>query len=452
MNNLAKIRIGSGAGYAGDRIDPAIEIAEKGNVDYLVFECLAERTIALANQAKHNNPDAGFDALLDARMLGVLPHLQDENGNNRFKIISNMGAANPRAAIQRIQAIAQQLGLKKLKIAAVLGDDVLSKIKGRGLVLDNGLQVDELGERLVAANVYLGADGIVEALTQGADIVITGRVADPSLFLAPMIYEFGWDTQDWDILAKGTAIGHLLECAGQVTGGYFADPDVKDVPRLADLGFPIAEVNALGEAIISKVETAGGCVTLATCKEQLIYELHNPVAYKTPDVIANFAEVEFEQYAENQVLVKGATGAAQPDTLKVTVGFFDGYIGEGQISYGGINAKARAQLAQDIVLHRLKKNAVPCYDIRADLIGVNSLYGDVPDTATDSAWEVRLRVAAHCATKAAALDVANEVESLYTNGPYGGGGAVKSVKEVLAVGSLFIDRSEVQVQVIMEEC
>lgn len=449
MNDMKIVRIGSGAGYSGDRIDPAVEIAEKGNIDYLVFECLAERTIALANQAKHKDPDAGYDQLLDQRMYGVLKYMQDQQGNKRFKIISNMGAANPLAAIKRIKEIIQDLGLDNLKVAAVLGDDVLKQLKGRNYILDNGLNVDELGEKVIAANAYLGIEGIVEALKQDADIIITGRVADPSLFLAPLVFEFGWSTDDWEKLGKGTAIGHLLECAGQVTGGYFADPGIKDVANLENLGFPIAIVQQDGEAIITKLDGTGGTVHPSTCKEQIIYELHDPHAYKTPDVTADFSHIQFNLQAENQVLVSGATGNTRPEMLKVTVGFLDGYIGEGQISYGGINSLNRAKLAQKIVLARLEKNKVQMLDIRADLLGINSLYGESAPEHIEP-WEVRLRVAAHCQNKAQATEVANEVETLYTNGPYGGGGAVKSVKEVLAVGSLYLPRSEVNIQVVVE--
>lgn len=451
MNDIKKIiRIGSGAGYSGDRIDPAVELAEKGNIDYLVFECLAERTIALANQAKRKEPNAGYDQLLDQRMYAVLKHIKDHQGNKKFKIISNMGAANPLAAMKRIKDIIQELGITDLKVAAVLGDDVLDKIVGRDFVLDNGLNVDDLGEHVIAANAYLGIDGIVAALEKDADIIITGRVADPSLFLAPLVYEFNWSRSDWEKLGKGTAIGHLLECAGQITGGYFADPGIKDVPNLEHLGFPIAVVNQDAEAFITKVDGTGGCVTPSTCKEQILYELHDPQAYKTPDVTADFSHIQFDLKAENQVAITGATGGERPEQLKVTVGFLDGYIGEGQISYGGINALSRAKLAQQIVLARLEKNKVDMLDIRADLIGVNSLYGDVASIQIEP-WEVRLRIAAHCQNKTQATDVANEVESLYTNGPYGGGGAVKSVKEVLAVGSLYLPRSDINIQVIVED-
>lgn len=447
MTTLKKIRIGSGAGYAGDRIDPAVEIAIKGDVDYLVFECLAERTIALANQAKIKNPELGYDSLLEKRFKAVLPYIQDDNKQKRFKIISNMGAANPHAAIKRIRAIAQDLGIENLKIAAVLGDDILSTVINQEITLDNGINIRDLDKKIVSANAYLGVEGILEALKQQADIIITGRVADPSLFLAPLIYEFDWVLNDWKKLGRGTAIGHLLECAGQVTGGYFADPGIKDVPDLANLGFPIAEIDSDGNAFITKVVGSGGYITEATCKEQILYELHNPSLYKTPDVTADFSNIYFQQLEKDRVSVLGASGSPRPETLKVTVGFLDGYIGEGQISYGGPNATKRANLAKDIILTRLAKSHHQYNEIRADLIGINSLYGDVSNIEP---WEVRLRIAARSDSQEAAIDVANEVEALYTNGPYGGGGATKSVKEVLAVAALYVERSSIQTNIVME--
>ncbi|NUG32764.1 acyclic terpene utilization AtuA family protein, partial [Acinetobacter baumannii] len=308
MNTLNKIRIGSGAGYAGDRVEPAIELAEKGNLDYLVFECLAERTIALANQAKLKNPNDGYDVLLEKRFRSVLPFIQDKNGKTRFKIISNMGAANPVSAIQKIREILTELKIPNIKVAAVVGDDVLTELTDQSLILDNGLSVGQLSSQIVSANAYLGVDGILEALGQDADIIITGRVADPSLFLAPLIHEFHWSNTDWDKLGKGTLIGHLLECAGQVTGGYFADPGVKDVPNLDRLGFPIAEVDSQGQAIITKVEGSGGLLSEATCKEQLLYEIHQPNAYKTPDVTADFSNVYFEEIGPDKVAIYGGTG------------------------------------------------------------------------------------------------------------------------------------------------
>jgi hypothetical protein len=248
---MKTLRIGSGAGYSGDRIEPAVELAEQGDLDYLVFECLAERTIALAQQARISDPAGGYDPLLSERMRRVLPFVGARQGRRRLRVITNMGAANPLAAAIEVRRIAGELGLT-LKVVAVVGDDVLDVLRPEQ-VLDNGQTLGSLGERLISANAYLGVDGILEALRADADVVITGRVADPSLFLAPQVFEFDWATDDWPRLGRGTLVGHLLECAGQVSGGYFADPGFKDVDDLARLGFPLAEINADGEAVITKV-------------------------------------------------------------------------------------------------------------------------------------------------------------------------------------------------------
>ncbi|KIQ34814.1 MULTISPECIES: acyclic terpene utilization AtuA family protein [Pseudomonas syringae group] len=450
---MKTLRIGSGAGYSGDRIEPAVELAEHGELDYLIFECLAERTIALAQQARLSDPDAGYDPLLSERMRRVLPFVGRTAGSRRLRVITNMGAANPLAAAREVRRIAAELGLSGLKVAALTGDDVLDALQtDASRLMDNGMTLASLGDRLISANAYLGAEGIVQALEADADVVITGRVADPSLFLAPQMFEFGWAADDWTLLGRGTLVGHLLECAGQISGGYFADPGFKDVPDLARLGFPLAEVNAAGQATITKVEGSGGRIDTATCTEQLIYEVHDPSAYLTPDVSADFSGVSFHADAENRVQVAGADGRARPETLKVSVGYLDGWIGEGQISYGGPGALARAQLAREVVLERLKLTGVIVEDLRAELIGVDALHGsELGSRATAEPWEVRLRIAARCVERSEAVRVGNEVETLYTNGPYGGGGATKAVRQVVAVASLFVPREAVNPVIHLED-
>ncbi|NWE20353.1 acyclic terpene utilization AtuA family protein [Pseudomonas sp. P7548] len=435
---MKTLRIGSGAGYSGDRIEPAVELAEQGDLDYLVFECLAERTIALAQQARINDPAGGYDPLLSERMRRVLPFVGTKAGRRRLRVITNMGAANPVAAADEVRRIAAELG-RVLKVVAVVGDDVLQALQPEFL-LDNGQTVGSLGERLLSANAYLGVDGILQALHADADVVITGRVADPSLFLAPQMFEFGWAQDDWQRLGRGTLVGHLLECAGQVSGGYFADPGFKDVDDLARLGFPLAEIDAEGEALITKVNGSGGRVSRATCTEQLIYEVHDPSAYLTPDVTADFSKVGFVEESVDRVRAQGAGGRSRPEQLKVSVGYLDGWIGEGQMSYGGPGAVARAQLARDVVLKRLELMGVKMQDVRAELIGMDSLHG--PRSGVEP-WEVRLRVAARCEARSEAVRVGNEVETLYTNGPSGGGGASKSVRQVVAVASLLLPRDKV---------
>jgi hypothetical protein len=273
--------------------------------------------------------------------------------------------------------------------------------------------------------------------------MLTGRVADPSLFTAPLIHAFGWRMDDWTTLGQATVVGHLLECAGQITGGYFADPGYKDVPKLARLGFPIGEVTADGAVTITKVPHAGGRVSAATCKEQLIYEIHDPARYLQPDVVADFTQVEVAEEAVDRVRVTGGKGTARTDTLKVSVAYADGYIGEGQISYGGPGAVARARLALDIVRERLALTGVAASELRFDLIGVDSLYGETAADERGEPYEVRVRVAGRTATAEEALRIGNEVETLYTNGPAGGGGVTKSTREVLAVQSVLLPRDDV---------
>jgi hypothetical protein len=434
------VRIGAGAGYSGDRIEPAVELVEHGALDYLVFECLAERTIAIAQQARRNNPEHGYDPLLEARMRAVLPVA----ARNGVRIISNMGAANPQAAARKAAQLAQSLGLSGLKIAAVSGDDVLEVVqKGDFRFEESGDRVAAYQDRIVSANAYLGAAPIVEALAAGADIVLTGRVADPSLFAAPLIHEFGWRMDDWAMLGQATVVGHLLECAGQVTGGYFCDPGYKDVPNLARLGFPIGEVSADGAVVITKVPHAGGLVSTATCKEQLIYEIHDPRQYFQPDVVADFTQVQVIEEAPDRVRVTGGRGNPRTETLKVSVGYVDGFIGEGQISYGGPGAVARARLALDIVRERLLLGHVATSEMRFDLIGVDSLYGETGAAMRSDPAEVRIRVAGRTNTLEDAQRIGNEVETLYTNGPAGGGGVTKSAREVLAVQSVLLPREAV---------
>jgi hypothetical protein len=438
---MKPLRLGAGAGYAGDRIEPALELVERGNLDAVIFECLAERTIALAQQARQRNPAAGFDPLLEARMRAVLP----ASRKNRVKVITNMGAANPVAAGETVQRIARELGLRGLKIAVVTGDDVLARIRGADLVLaELGRPVGALGDRIISANAYLGARPVVDALAAGADVVVTGRVGDAALFLAPLVHGFGWRWDDWDALGRGTLTGHLLECAGQVTGGYFADPGFKDVARLAELGFPIAEVAPDGGTVITKVAGSGGAVTLATCKEQLIYEIQDPAQYLQPDVIADFSAVTMREEGPDRVRVEGARGHPKTRQLKVSVGYLDSYVGEGQISYGGPGALARGRLALEIVRERLKSTGVKTTETRFDLIGVDSLYGDRPPQSGAEPAEVRVRVTARTESMAEAIRVGNEVETLYTNGPAGGGGATKSAREIVAVASTLIPETWVK--------
>ncbi len=438
---MKTIRIGSGAGYAGDRLEPSLELIEKGNLDYISYECLAERTIAIGQEAKLKDPTKGYNGLLEYRMEKALPLAW----KHKVKIITNMGSANPAAAAQKCIEIARKHGLNGMKIACVEGDDILPIIDryAETEVWENHRPLKELPGKIVSANAYMGVEGIVKALEQGADVVITGRVSDPAIFMAPMIHEFGWKEDDWDLLGKGTMVGHLLECGGQVTGGYYAEPGKKDVPGVGHLGFPLVEVSEDGSFFVTKVEGSGGLVTPDTCSEQICYEIHDPENYITPDVVANFKQVKFVQDGKDKVVVTGATGKPRTQTFKCSIGYKDCFIGDGEISYGGPGCLERAKQALEIVKERLELVAPGQFDeMKFDLIGCNSLYWN-PDYTYNEPSEVRVRVAGRAKTKAIADLVPNEVEALYTNGPAGGCGAVKRTREIVSVASILIDRNDV---------
>jgi hypothetical protein len=442
---MSVFRIGSGAGYAGDRVDPAQALAEQGRLDALVFECLAERTIALAQLRRSREPAHGYDPLLQARLRAVLPACVQQGTT----ILTNMGAAHPEAAGQAVLAVARELGLTKLTVAVVTGDDVLPWVlannpplmdSGQGGGHSAGARAGDLGDRLISANAYLGADALLPALAAGADVVVAGRVADPALFLAPLMHHFGWRADDWPRLGQGVLVGHLLECAGQVTGGYIADPGHFDVPDLANLGFPLAEVQADGSAVITKLPGTGGRVDRLTCTAQLLYEIEDPARYLQPDVVADFSQVQITPEGPDRVRVHQASGQARPEPLKATLGYRDGFIGEGQISYAGPGAVARGQLALQVLQQRVQHLGLGHLEQRAELLGVNAMHG--PHLGGDrEPYEVRLRLALRCTTRAQAEQVGQEVEALYLNGPAAGGGVTQSVREVVAVASALVPRS-----------
>ncbi|NPC58595.1 acyclic terpene utilization AtuA family protein [Caenimonas soli] len=436
---MKSYRIGSGAGYSGDRIDPAQDLAERGELDALVFECLAERTIALAQLRRAQDPLQGYDPLLKERMRAVLPACV----KRRITVITNMGAANPLAAGDAVLQVARELGLSRLRVAVVTGDDVLPWMREHDVpLLDSDQTVRSLDGRLISANAYLGADALLSALQSGADVVITGRVADPALFLAPLMQHFGWKADDWQRMGQGIVVGHLLECAAQVSGGYIADPGYVDVPELAEVGFPLAEVSADGQIVITKLAGTGGRIDRLTCTAQLLYELEDPSRYLQPDVVADFSAVRLTEQGRDRVRVEGATGHPRPHSLKVTLGYRDGYIGEGQISYAGPGARARGELALAVLKRRLQRLGLDALEHRAELIGVNAMHG--PALGADrEPYEVRVRLAVRTATRAQAEEVGREVEAMYLNGPAGGGGVTQSVREVVAAASALIPRDAV---------
>jgi hypothetical protein len=438
------LRIGAGASFADDRIAPAVDLAERGQLDYLVFECLAERTIARENLTRMKDPDKGYTPRLLDRVGAVLPACL----RNGTRIVSNMGAANPVAAARLVRRHAKDSGLGDVSCTVVTGDDVADLVRAQpGLpLMETGDPLESILPRMASANAYLGADVNCRALDTGAQVVITGRVADPSLFLAPAMHHYGWRYDDWARMASGTAAGHLLECSAQVSGGCFADPGTKDVPDLARLGFPYADVAGDGRFWVSKLADSGGRVDLMTCKEQLLYELHDPSAYITPDCVLDITELELTQAGPDRVSFHGARARPRTPTYKVTVGYHDGYIGEGQISYAGIHAVAKARWAADIVQQRLADRGFEYSEVRVDLIGMSSVHGMAGDRPEP--YEVRMRLATRTTDRKAAEAVGFEVRALHVNGPGGGGGGSDPiVREILAVQSVLLPRPLVDAQV-----
>ena len=441
MNPARDFRIGCGAGFSSDRLDPAVDLARRGRLDVLVFECIGERTLAFGHRDMRDDPSRGYNPLLERRMRAVLP-LTHPAGT---RIVTNMGVANPTAAAERTVEVARELGLNGLVVAALTGDDV-SDALGPDTRLWEGMTIGEAGRAFIGANAYLGADEILLALETGADVVITGRVADPSLFVAPLRRHFEWDSHDWEHLGPATAVGHLLECASQVTGGYFADPGFKRVDGLAYVGFPYAEVRADGSACITKLDGTGGLVDERTVKEQLVYEVHDPASYLTPDVTADFSTVSVTAAGKDRVRVDGAGGAPRPEALKVTVAFDGGWLAEAGVSYAGEGARERAAMAGDIVLERMRRVHGTNAPVRVDLVGVHSLHATALDYPADSR-DVRVR----CAMRASSRDEAElllwEVESLLCCGPSAGGGYRGAVTPSVITYSASIDRDAVSPRV-----
>ena len=436
------LRIGCAAGFSGDRTDAAAPVVQAliaaGGPAVLIFETLAERTLALAQLARRSHPEAGYEPLLDDLLRPVLAACLAHG----VRIVSNFGAAHPAAAARRIAALAAELGLRAPRIAIVEGDDLSDAAHQPLLQSALGATLD--GLKLVSANAYIGAEPIADALIAGAEIVVCGRVADPSLTVGPALAHFGWARDDWQRLARATMAGHLLECGAQVTGGYYADPGYKNVPGLAQLGYPIAEIDAEGHCVITKPAGSGGRIDAHTVKEQLLYEVHDPAAYLTPDVVADLSEADVTELGPDRVRLSGVRGHARPASLKVNVCHESGWLAEGEISYAGARAEARARLAAEVLRERLQGLG----PLRVDLIGVTSLFADdagraLALTPDGGGRDVRLRVALNHADRHSAERLAREVTALYTCGPAGGGGVRTALRPRLGTVSCLVPRQQV---------
>lgn len=437
-----RYRIGVGAGFGGDRMEPAAELARHAQLDALVFECLAERTIAVAQTGLRNGSSTGFDDRMLDRFRLTLPELAKRGG----VAITNAGAANPIGGALATRELLDELGLDSLKVAAVTGDDVLDKLDFSGTeILGTEERLSDYESRIVSANAYVGASGVLEALDGGADVVVGGRVGDASLFTGALLHHFSRGLDDLDFLAEATLVGHMLECGGQLTGGYFADGVKKKIKGLSDLGFPFADVAADGAATFGKLAHQGGELTVDTVREQLYYEIDDPRRYLTPDLAVDLSQVSVAAGETDSVSVRGARPLYVPETLKVSIGIEDGCIAIAEISYAGAFAMERAELARAILEQRWRALATETVMPEFYYIGVNSAR---PWFVADQApSEVRLRATLRTFDRSEAVRLCREVEALYTNGPAGGGGVTGSVRETIGIVSALVPAEFVQQKV-----
>jgi hypothetical protein len=441
---MKTIRIGSGSAWWGDRIEPAALNAEQGQLDYLCFETMAEATVSAAQVRARRDPSfPGYDTYLDERMRAVLPACMRQG----TRIVSNQGWINPRGAAARIVELLREMGHTGVKVAAVDGSLITERVLSLAdTVMETGAPLAGLQSTLVSAEVYQGAEPIAQALREGAQIVVTGRVADPSIFMAPMMAEFGWDPLDHARLGAGNGIGHLLECGAQVTGGYFSDPGFKDVPEPWNFAFPIAEVSADGSAVLSKVAGTGGMIDLRTVKEQLLYEVHDPANYITPDVVVDFTTTRLEQVGPDRVRVSHIGGKPRTSTFKASIGCTEGFVGEDMFFYAGPGALRRATLAKRILEERFRIVGLKADDLRIDFIGMNAIHGAATPADWPEPYEIAVRVAARTRTREEALKVGREVDGMAVSGIAHTGKRVPHqdrTREIIGVWSTLVPREAI---------
>lgn len=428
--------VGAGAGFAGDRVDPAVALAASGLCDAVVLECLAERTLVPGLRARRANPEAGADPRLRRRLAPLLGPARAA----RCRIISNLGAANPAAAARAIASLAAELGLGPVRVAAVVGDDVLP-------LAQHVAWSEPISGTLIGAHAYLGADALAPAIEAGADVIVTGRTADSALFAAELVPVL--DGSD-DALAGALTVGHLLECGGQASGGNFEgfDGESLDAEGFATLGYPLAAVFPDGSAELFLLDGAAGRLDRLTCTLQLLYEVHDPARYITPDLVVDMSGIRFEEVGPNRVRVSGAAARGRPQTLKVS-GFVErpGMIADVEIGFAGTRAETRARLAADVLRRRL--HHVAEHDLRIDLVGVDSLLG-AARSANAAPAECRVHVSVRCPDAESAQEVEDEVYALTLSGPAGGAGIRSERRPLLDVVDGLIDRARVAATILWE--
>lgn len=444
---MVDVRLGAATGWSRDRFGPAEELVSNGCLDYLCFDSMSEVTMSEAQVKRISDPNTpGYDPYLGARLSPIIRECHEKN----IKIITNQGWLDPEGAAKCAADLARSQGISGLRIAAVSCDDLTDRIANMSLTFqENGEKVSGYRDRIVSMEPYLGAEQITEALGNEAKVVLTTRVADACLYLGPLAHEFGWTFDDYNSMARGMTLGHLMECACQVTGGYFADPGYKEVPDIGNLGHPIVEVDDHG-AYITKLPDTGGVVSKATCKEQLLYEVSDPHNYLCPDTVADFTTVRFVDAGENKVEVVGGSGRPKPDTLKVLVGVREGYMAEEMMLFAGPGARKRAELAKSILLDRFERVGLETDDLRMDYVGLNSVHREASSEPSYVPYEVILRVAMRTSSREEAEKLRKEVDPMAVNGPAATGKWAPMgtrVRPVIGLRSVLVPREEVQASV-----
>jgi len=445
---MKTIRIANGQGFWGDWLEAPIQLVERGPIDYLTLDYLAEITMSIMQKQKSRDPQAGYARDFLYVVNRVLPKCLAEN----VKIVANAGGVNPQACVAGLAEVVKRLGLSgKVKVAIVAGDDIMERLdeliaKGIGLKnMETGEPLSTIRNQVRSANVYFGAAPIAEALDRGAQIVVTGRCTDTGLTLGPLIHEFKWGLQEWDKIAAGTVAGHIIECGAQTTGGN-SQVDWQSIPDFWDIGYPIVEANEDGSFTVTKHQGTGGRVSVATVTEQLMYEMGDPKNYITPDGVADFTSINLEQAGQDRVRVSGVKGFPATDMYKVSISFSAGYKAAGGLIYAWPDAYAKAQSADAMLRRRLERLGLKFDEILSQYIGVNATHEGLGGEPAPNLAEVMLRVGVRAPDKAPVERFTMELAPLALAGPptvTGIGGGRPKVEEVVAYWPALIPKTAV---------
>lgn len=450
------IRIASGQGFWGDMLDAPVRQVEGGPIDYLMLDYLAEVTMSIMQKQRARDPHAGYARDFVPLMREILPACVERN----IRVTGNAGGVNPRGCAEAVGGVARELGLAgRLRIGVVTGDDIMERLEdflSRGIELrnmDTGEPLSTVRDRIQSANVYLGAWPMVEALNRGAQVVITGRATDTGLTLAPIIHEFGWKENDWNLLASGTIAGHIIECGAQCSGGN-CQYDWQNIPDLANVGFPIVEARGDGTFVVTKHEGTGGRVSVPSVKEQLVYEMGDPHAYITPDCVADFTTIRLEDAGPDRVRVFGVEGRPATEFLKVSISYSAGFKAVGTLVYSWPDAYAKAEAADKILRARLDRLGLRFDQILTEFVGASATHGRLAGTPAPDSPEVQLRVGVRGEDRGAVERFTKEIAPLILTGPPGvtgfAGGRPK-VEEIVAYWPALIPKSEIAPRVEVEQ-